>query len=159
MDEINKNDGADLQIYEIGYHILPTVGEDELPKEVSKIQNLVSSKGGTVIAEEFPELRALAYEIAKRVETKYNRYMKAYFGWLKFEISKDKVAEIEQALKDNASVLRYIVIKTVRENTMSPIIKMQAAPKKEEVAAPVEEIAKPEVSEAEIDKSIDELVI
>ncbi len=155
MDENIKD--VNLDIYEVGYHILPTIGEDELPKEVAKIQALVAERGGTVIAEEFPTLRTLAYEIAKRVEVKYNRYTKAYFGWIKFELPKQAIGEIDSALKDNPSVLRHIVVKTVRENTMSPVVKAPSAKKEESVTE--EEAPKPEVSEAEIDKSIDELVI
>lgn len=164
MDEIIKNTKPDLEesetdIYEVGYHLLPTISEDELPKEVAKIQCFLTDNKASIISEEFPTLISLAYDISKKIETKYTNYQKAYFGWIKFEVSKSAIGDIDLKIKNNPSVLRHLVIKTVRENTMSPVVKVQnTSPlKKDNIDVP--EVAKLEVSEAEIDKSIDELVI
>lgn len=157
MSEDKKLD--DLQVYEIGYHLLPTLMEPDLPVEVSKIQSAVSERNGTIISEGFPQLRQLAYEIKKAIDTKYHSYSKAYFGWIKFEIDRSEIGDIENFLKTNPNILRHIVIKTVRENTFY----MPKAPthrkehQKDEITR--EPAPKVEISEEEIDKSIDELVI
>jgi ribosomal protein S6 len=149
----------DLQVYEVGYHLLPTVSEAELPVEVSKIQSSISERNGAIISEGFPQLRQLAYEIKKAVDTKYHSYSKAYFGWIKFEIDRSQIGEIENLLQADQNVLRFIVVKTVRENTLyapkAPVHRKDY--QKEEL--PKESAEKPEISEEEIDKSIDELVI
>ena len=157
-ENVNDKNVGESQIYEIGYHILPTVAEDKLPEEVGKVQSLISSRGGNIITEEFPQLRALAYDISKRTETKYSKYSKAYFGWIKFEIGPDMIIGVDNGLNENPNVLRYLIIKTVRENTMTTpkIVREKKEAKDGEKSEQEEKI---EVSEEEIDKSIDDLVI
>lgn len=157
MDE-NTQGRDEAQIYEVGYHILPTIAEESLPQEVSRIQSLISESGGTIIAEEFPQMRPLAYEIAKQTETKYSHYTKAFFGWIKFELNREDIGSIQTGMDANQNILRYILIKTVRENTITtPKVIREKKDEKDEVSTSKEE--KPELSEEEIDKSIDDLVI
>jgi ribosomal protein S6 len=151
------------QIYEVGFHILPTVPEEKLPEVVLKIKDSITNSGGEIISDEFPKLRILAYEIKKRVETKYISFNKAYFGWVKFEIESGSVDKIKKEMDSNGDVLRFIIVKTVRENTMhtpkyQPIAKAVSDEVKvpKDITVPVE---KTEISEEEIDKSIDELLI
>jgi ribosomal protein S6 len=159
-----KDENLDeAQIYEVGFHILPTVAEEKLPEAALKIKDAIAQSGGDVISDEFPKLRILAYEIKKRIETKYISFNKAYFGWVKFEIASDSVEKIKKEMDADQNILRFIIVKTLRENTMhtpkyQSIVKANSdevkAPK--DITAPIE---KSEISEAEIDKSIDELLI
>ena len=151
------------QVYEIGFHILPTVAEEKLGDEVAVIRGAIEKAGGTIISEEFPKMRDLTYTMKKYIDTKKTSFAKAYFGWIKFELDVEAVAGIKTVADTHPNVLRHIIIKTVRENTL--FVKPQAdkeegeeeAPKKEKVAPKKEEITK--ADEAEIDKSIEELVI
>ena len=75
------------RIYEIGYHIIPTVKEEDVEKIVGGIRSVIEKSGGSFIAEGAPSLIRLAYPISalavegeKRVE-----YDRGYFGWIKFE--------------------------------------------------------------------------
>lgn len=162
MTETKLKDSGDLEIYELGYHILGTVSEENVPKEVSEIHSLISENGGTVIAEGAPTLRQLAYSITKKVDTKNVQFNKAYFGWIKFELDRVNVATIESKVDENPNILRFLIIKTVRENTLhvpkAPMFKKENHSEEKEVKAEGEGET-PEVSEAEIDKSIDELII
>ena len=152
------------QIYEVGFHILSTVPEEKLQEIVSKLENSITQNGGTVISEEFPKIRILSYEIKKRIETKISSFSKAYFGWIKFEIPRASISKIKEEIKNSQNILRFIIIKTVRENTMhtpklpatmrSNNVEETKAPKGQPMQA-----EKTEVSEAEIDKSIDELLV
>src|SRR3989338_9266687 len=108
----------DSEIYELGYHLIPTIAETDLSQEVAKLQNIITDAHGSIISESFPEMRGLAYEIAKRVETNYSRFNKAYFGWIKFETIGSAMEDIDKKLKLDLSVLRFILVKTVRENTI-----------------------------------------
>jgi len=158
------NDGLnELQIYEIGYHILPTVADGDLAAEVSKIHGLITKAGGTVLSDAFPEVVNLAYEISKRTETKQAKFNRAYFGWVKFEVERANLAAIEAGLKANPQVLRFLTVKTVKENTL--YVPKVMSVRREEVAPETlvssteERTEKTPASEEEIDKSIDELVI
>lgn len=162
----DKEDIANLdetQVYEVGYHILPTVLETDLRGEVSKIQSLISASEGSITSEAFPEMVGLAYEIAKKTETKQAKFNRTYFGWIKFEIGQGQLSKIDSELKANPNVLRYLIIKTVKENTL--YIPKVISIRREEVAPESlvssleEKIVKTPASEEEIDKSIDELVI
>ena len=150
------------KIYEVGFHILSSVSEENLPQEVEKIKGFLAKENAVIVSEEAPKLRPLAYSIKKAFGGAYKTFDKAYFGFIKFELPEGgDIRNIDSAMKNDESVLRYIVVKTVRENTMySPKItvfsdkdaKIKAL--KEDKAAKGEKIA----SEEEIDKSIEALV-
>jgi len=121
MDEIIKDDQKDLgdiQIYELGYHILPNIPLEDVLVELAKIHTIISENDGIVIGEGLPNLRELAYEMRKRIETKNFRFNKAYFGWVKFEIDRLNILNIKNKVEGLPSILRSIIIKTVKENTM-----------------------------------------
>lgn len=147
-------------VYEVGYHIVPTVEEAEVPAKASKIKSIIEEGGASVISEELPKSVPLAYEISKKVSGKKHDFNKAYFGWIKFEAESSKIGGIQTKIENQEEVLRFLMIKTVRENIMHvpkiPMFRKESAPKDEKTQ---NEADKPKASEAEIDKSIDELVI
>jgi ribosomal protein S6 len=155
---------SEEKIYEVGYHLLSSIAEENIDAEVAKIKTYLSKEKAIIISEEAPKLRPLAYNIKKSFEGVYKTFDKAYFGFIKFELPEEgDIKTIDMALKNNMNVLRYLVIKTERENTMySP--KMTVFSDKEVKAKPVAEKAemKKEVeapaSAEEIDASIDALV-
>lgn len=159
MTEKETNDLNEALVYEVGYHLLPTVPEENISGEVSQIHALVSGHDGNIVSEGMPVLRQLAYEINKKIETKSLRFSKAYFGWVKFEMDPSQISGLKNKIENLPNILRFIIVKTVKENTMHtpkiPMFKRESH--KEE--APLEAVEKTPVSEAEIDKSIDELVI
>lgn len=149
MTETAKTAGT---VYEVGFHIVPTVSPENLPKEVDAIKAILGAQGATVISEEFPKLRNLAYQMIKVVGPVRHRIDSAYFGWIKFEGPKEAVAELNKALTLSDKIVRFLVVKTVKEDTMyGP--KLLA----EEKAAAEAAAAKQSAPE-ELDKSIDKLV-
>lgn len=160
MKEENLKDAGDLQVYEFGYHILPTVAEENLPNEVSKVHSLISENGGSIISEGAPVVRQLAYEISKKIENKNLNFNKAYFGWIKFEMDRKDIVNFKNKIENLPNILRFLVVKTVKENTMhTPKIPMFVKDSHREEKDVTKTEEKAPVSEAEIDKSIDELVI
>ena len=143
----------ETRIYEVGYLLVPHIAEENLGAEVGKIQEVIATQGGIVISEQFPALRELTYTMEQRIDAKIKKYDEGYFGWIKFELPFANIEEIHASLKKNASVIRSIITKTVREDTMSK--KPMVAPKKEVK----EGEEKPKISEAELDQTIEELVI
>lgn len=156
MEENNENDRL---VYEVGYHILPTIEESAVVEEAEKIKSAVVEKGGSVISEETPKIMNLAYDISKSVNAKRQNYGKAYFGWIKFEAEPGVLADIKDQIDAMGSILRFIIVKTVKADTM----RSQRAPffKKENNKDKNEEDNDEaiEISEEEIDKSIDELLV
>lgn len=164
---MNENkDEIEVLVYELGYHLLPTIDEADVLTSVAKIKSLIDEREGNIISEEMPKLISLAYDISKSVNTKKLKFGKAYFGWVKFEMDPAKILDLKNKIESLSEILRMIVIKTVKENTIhTPKIPMFKKENREgamitskDFSASPEEIEKTEISEEEIDKSIDELV-
>lgn len=157
--EDKSNDVGEIEVYEVGYHILPSVNEESLSGEVNKIHSLITENEGNIVSDSFPIMRQLSYEISKRAENKYLNYNKAYFGWVKFEIERSKILDLKNKLDTFENILRFILVKTVKENTIytpkAPSFKKE---ENEEVVERKDAESEP-IDEAEIDKSIDDLVV
>ncbi|MBV9159350.1 MAG: 30S ribosomal protein S6 [Candidatus Kaiserbacteria bacterium] len=149
------------RVYEIGYHIIPTVAEDKLEKIVGDIRSQIEKAGGSFIAEGAPSLMRLSYEMTAREGDKNVVHDRGYFGWIKFEANPEAAVLLDNALRDHTSILRHIVFKTVREDTRAkmkaPTLRevkrtdtIKTTPRREEeVSAPV--------SEADLDKALEDL--
>jgi ribosomal protein S6 len=113
------------QLYELSYLIPNSVAENELQKVLETIKALIEKNGGEVDRESDPQLRDLAYKIAKNVESKRDWYEKAYFGWLSFTADADKIIDVNTALSSEHDVLRHLVIKTDDESVAYSIEREQ----------------------------------
>ncbi len=154
---------SEEKIYEIGYHVLSSVAEENIPKEVEKIKGYLAKEKAIILSEEAPKLRPLAYSIKKAFGGTYKVFDKAYFGFIKFELNESgDIKNIDSSMRNNESILRYIIIKTVRENTMySPKITVFSdKDAKIKTTFKEDKIVKTEKTATieEIDKSIDALV-
>ena len=81
---------------------------------------MIIDDGAEIISEVPPSLMDLAYEIRhseRSPEGIFERYNEAYFSSIKFKLSKDKVKEIDEKLKNNPEILRFIFVKTPAEDT------------------------------------------
>jgi ribosomal protein S6 len=155
-------DDAEPRIYEVGYHIIPSVTEEGVSAEEASIKSVIEKNGGIVISGETPRLMELAYTIERVTESKREKFDTAYFGWVKFEIDPAQIAVLKEAFDTNRKILRSLMITTVRENTRSDVHPNlgrgeRKAPTKAVSDEVVEE--KAPVSEEELDRTIDELVV
>jgi ribosomal protein S6 len=162
MQKEDKNEKGDLAtVYEVSYLLLPSLALEQVPARVETLTKMVESAGGELISSENPVLVDLSYPMTKVVHTTRHKCDKGYFGWFKFEMDKDGIAEVKKNFDLDETVLRYLIIKTVRENTLLNG-KMQLKGEKEDkkdfiVKEP--DLTLPDSSPEEIDKSIDDLVI
>lgn len=159
--ENDTEDVAVLRIYEVGYHIIPTVKEEDVEKIVGEIRGVVEKAGGSFIAEGAPALTRLAYPMSTLEGEKHVEHDRGYFGWIKFEAVVSVVHTLDEALKKNSNLLRHIIFLTVREDTRAkmkaPVLRevkrtdvIKAAPRRvEESAAPI--------SEADLEKAIQDI--
>ncbi len=154
-----------LTIYEVSFLLLPSLAIEQLPSKVTALKKLLTSVGGQVISDENPILIDLAYPMTKVVQTVRHKCTMGYFGWVKFEANKEGIEAIKKGLDMDNEILRYLIIKTVRENTLlngkmklkfEDIKRQGASYDSEIVEVPVVE---KEATPEEIDKSIDDLVI
>lgn len=116
-DMIEEKEG---RIYEISYLLVPTIEEKDIAAEVGNLKGKIDALGALTIAEEFPKLTDLAYEMSRVINNEHKYFTNAYFGWIKFEVDPSKIASFEAELKHDQKYVRFLIVKTVRENTMSP---------------------------------------
>ncbi|NCU28216.1 MAG: hypothetical protein EOM85_00890 [Candidatus Moranbacteria bacterium] len=152
-----------IGVYEVGYHLVPTIPEENLGEEVTALKDLLANNGAIFISDEFPKLIELAYEMTRSISNKKQRFTTGYFGWVKFECSSDQAKVIKELLDKNEKLIRYLLIKTVRENTISPkkFYPKQDNKKRTFVKTkdlPEQTVESEQISEEVIDKEIDALV-
>jgi ribosomal protein S6 len=148
-------------VYEIGFHIVLTVGEDGIPAVVEKLRGELSKHEAEIIKDDFPRKIVLAYIIERAAAGKREKYADAYFGSIKFALERENIPALEVYLRSSKDILRYLLIETVREEVQSPRRAIFTSDRLEG-----ERIQKPvsapeqggEVSEEELNKSIDALV-
>ena len=107
-----------FKVYELGIHILPTLSEADVLVEFSKIKANIEKLEGEIISESEPRMFKLSYEIPKTIKAQKRWYETAYFGWVKFELDASKLAVFDKFVKELENTLRYLIVKTVRENTL-----------------------------------------
>lgn len=151
--QTNKDDML-VKVYELGYHLIPTLSEEEVPQYVNKIKDLLDSYGAVVISEEMPKRVELAYTMHPSVKNKKQRYDKAYFGWVKFETDTESVEDFKKKIDQIDELFRFLLIVTVRENTMTPK-KLFSSPKRRTNSKSDKE---EEMDVEEVDKEIDALI-
>lgn len=153
-----------MQVYEIGYMLVSSIPEEKVASEVATLKEALSKKGADFIGEEAPELRTLAYTMIKKIGPTNHRFDKGYFGWFKFELPAKEIEGIKKTFEENPSMLRMLLITTIRENTYlgkkSPVPMPEVSV--EPTVEPGVELASDAVvapaSVEEMDKSIDAMV-
>ncbi len=169
MNDLDKNlDTEDFEprIYEIGYHVVPTVAEESIASIVDTIRGQIESMQGAIISEDSPKSLDLAYSMDHIVSNKKTIFDRAYFGWIKFEGNPENVIKIKDLLEKNENILRFLIIKTVKESTLSkkPGVKTKQVTNVKNVKNVTKDTKdtiaekKEVVSEEEVDKAIEELV-
>lgn len=103
------------EVYEIAFHLIPTLAEEAIGDEVSRIVEVLNKNNVELIGERFPAKITLAYTMEKKIDGSIQRFSEGYFGWIAGVLSKDAIAEVKSALDTNENVLRYLITKTSRE--------------------------------------------
>ena len=164
MQNINNKeeiDAVDNRVYELGFLFVPTIKEEELPVAYDSLKELVASFGGQTISDEMPRMMNLAYSMVKVVKNVRSKFDTAYFGWVKFTMDADKVLSLKKKLDLDPNVIRFLILKTVKENTIAskrftgrdmtrrkaPVIKTEG-----------ENVEPAEINKEDIDKEIDAMI-
>ncbi len=122
-EEINKTPANEKEIgsevYELGYLLVPTISEEDLPMQYGNLKELLGSLGALVISDEMPKIISLTYGMQKVIANIRHKFTNAYFGWVKFTLDKTKMAELKKKLDLSDNLVRFLIVKTVRENTIA----------------------------------------
>ncbi|MFA6273268.1 MAG: 30S ribosomal protein S6 [Candidatus Paceibacterota bacterium] len=140
------------RVYEASFLLLPSLVDEKLLQTFAAIKETLSGAGAVMISDGFPKPRPLAYPI--------NKFESAFFGWLKFESASEALVILREFLKNNKEVIRFLIIKTVRENAVvTPVFFGKIRPRAEKDGAKEETPASLKMTNEELDKTIEELVV
>lgn len=145
-------------IYEVGYIMIPSIPEENLGAEVTSFKDFLGEKGATFVSDEYPKMLELAYEMSRSIANKKQKFSYGYFGWVKFECTTVSAKIIKDYLDKNEKLVRYLMIKTVRESTMSAKRAYGKTDGPKRRIAPRTEESQP-INEEVIDKEIEALVV
>lgn len=118
-NNIDEDVEMSSRVYELGYLLIPTIGEQDVPVVYGNLKELVTSLGGEIISDEMPKMISLAYQMLKVTQNVRNRFDTAYFGWVKFEMSPSKILELKKKVDLDPNFIRFLILKTVKENTIA----------------------------------------
>ncbi|MDD5032730.1 MAG: 30S ribosomal protein S6 [Candidatus Pacebacteria bacterium] len=149
--------------YEIGYMFKDSLEGEELLDFTEKIRSIITSNNSIVISEGKPKKQPLAYPIKNESD--------GVFNWIKFQTSPDSIKKIENELKKENMVLRFITTKSMKEEPVKASVtafkkKMPELGEKPasaiihipESEAKKEEPSDNKIQEEELDKKIEELL-
>jgi ribosomal protein S6 len=130
---VDHEENAEVaQVYELGYLVLPSVTEDNIPTVVSNLVSIITKVGGSPLDSEDPYLEDLAYAMSKTIGARKYVVNDAYVGWMKFEATPSVVESIKKAVDAVEEILRSLLIKVPRETTFTFAEARKARAEKEE---------------------------
>jgi ribosomal protein S6 len=113
-----EDETPEKTVYETGILLDGSLSDEDALTHHEAFKSALTERGALIIAEGTPESKKLAYTITIKRDAKRKDYSKAHFSWIKFDLASSDVAEFEKALRGDEKVIRYLLIKTVRENTL-----------------------------------------
>lgn len=158
-NEPKQEENFNSKVYELGYLLVPTIKEEDVPVNYGNLKELVLSFGGEIISDEIPKMNSLAYSMPKIISNVRHKFNTAYFGWVKFIMDSRKVLELKRHLDLDSNFIRFLILKTVKENTIAArrFVRGEAYRHRPKSKSAVNEMAVP-INKEEIDKEIDALV-
>lgn len=135
-----------MQIYEVGYLVLPSIPEEGLNAVVDKMKAVVEKAGGKTLDGEAPFKQELTYTMSKTVGASKYVANEAYLGWMKFELEPVSAPEVKVEFDKIDEILRFLIIKAPRESAFTfakarEALLEKAREEKALAEAPEEEVA------------------
>ena len=145
-----------MKLYELTYLISPDISEEELKNLSQKVVGFITGEEGTVKKIIEPLRKKFGYLIKKKGN--------AFLITLNFQLSPEKLKNLEKKLKSEAQIIRYMILAKKEPGeilTPEKLIKPSTLREKEK-AREIKETAKTikpkKVELKEIDKKIEEIL-
>jgi ribosomal protein S6 len=123
--------------YELAYHANPDIEEAKVPDIRSEVETYITRNGGVITFSREPSKIRLSYPIA--------HHKNSYFGYINFTAENGETLDhINEQIKLNGNILRYLVIKLPSDKERNKAIARQQKArerfeKKEQSKLPVKE--------------------
>ncbi len=159
--DINVDKGENKGAYELAFHLVPSLGDDNVNKVFEEIAKLIEKNEGNIVSKSEPSLLNLEYQMEKIVDSVKSKYNTAYFAWVIFEGG--DVQDLDKELLAHSDVLRYLIIKTDQKDSIpasdvASVLNGDEEKEDEEVKVEAKVEEKEEVKEEEVEDSKEEKV-
>lgn len=151
MEQKNNN-------YELSFWFSSQLNEKEAEEAFNNLIKEIETLKGVMIFSQAPQLNPLAYQIKKDKKS----YSNAYFGFIRFTLSKESLLILKEKFRFNKDIIRYLIIKGA-EKKKSPL-SSSIFNKRKKIAASSPEIKsqqkqeQKEFSIEELDKKLNEIL-
>ncbi|HRH24254.1 MAG TPA: hypothetical protein PK109_01530 [Candidatus Paceibacterota bacterium] len=142
-------DHAELRVYELGFHIDPELGTEEVKKTYQAIRTL--AEAGSIVAEGEPTKIPLAYTISRSETSGRRDFDSSFFAWIAYEATGEGHNKVLEAAGADKRIFRFLDIRTDKEAAKHSAEMHEIMAKME----PVE--TEEEVSDAELDAALKEV--
>jgi ribosomal protein S6 len=151
QEEVQDGNHAELRVYELGFHIDPELGAEEVKKVYQGIR-LVVEKAGTVVAEGEPQKISLAYTVSRGEVGGRRDFDASFFAWIAYEVNGEGHEAVASAARAETRIFRFLDIRTDKESAR------HAAELHELMAkSATKEEGEEEVSDTELDQALKEV--
>ncbi len=149
MEEKNNN-------YELSFWFSSRLDEKAIEQKFDNLLKQLEKSSALIIFSQSPQLKQLAYPVKKE--------RNAYFGYIQFELSKDSLARLEEGLRLNDDLIRFMVLnmkpkqeqKIPRSTFSKPVLKEKEKPSSAKATEGKEE--EKVISLEELDKKLSEIL-
>jgi ribosomal protein S6 len=142
-----EDTGAEVRIYELGFHLDPELPIEEVKKAYQAIHDLIALKG-TIVTEVEPEKIQLAYTISRQEVAGRRDFNSAYFAWIVYEMTAMDHAEVISAAGANKLIVRFIDLITTKDEARHAFEIHEILAKVPEAKADSEEVLNTELDAA-----------
>src|SRR3989338_1028989 len=145
--------GDAVRVYELGFHLDPELGAEEVKKAYQAVREVIGTKS-TIVAEGEPQTVQLAYTISRQETSGRRDFNSAYFCWIAYETSTDHHTEILAAANADKRVVRFIDLLTTKDAAR------HAVEIREFVAKAQEHVDEPEATvDVELDAALQKVAV
>ncbi len=146
-------DGAELRVYELGFHLDPELPTEEVKKAYQAVRTTVEGNG-EIVAEVEPEKVQLAYTISRQEVSGRRDFDAAHFAWIAYEANTEQHAAVIAAAGANKQIIRFIDVVTTKDAARHAVEMHEMAQKAPEPAEDAEAVAG-----AELDAALENVVV
>src|SRR3989338_828746 len=161
MSDAEKETNKSSQVYELGYLLVPTLAPEDVPAVYGNLKELIIlTSQGEIISDEIPKNITLTYPMQKVISNVRSKFTTAYFGWIKFTMSREQILELKKRLDLDPNLIRFLILKTVKENTIATkrFMRGDVIHRRPLIKRTENEETMVHINKEEIDKEIDALV-
>lgn len=113
-EKMLENEGSELRVYELGFHLDPSLPVEEVKKAYQEIRAMIAAKGA-LVAESEPIKIQLAYTISRQEVSGRRDFDSAYFSWIVYETSAENHAGVLAAVSADKRIIRFIDLSTTKD--------------------------------------------